>query len=147
MFSLLLIGSALAAPCGPTAQARMNSAESMLSSLPQQELVEQLQTMEDAQAILDRTSADFPRCRAVRRLAQDVDHMTIRIRPLAEAAAHDQMVERLESRISFMEEDATPDRKQVQHLARMVNAVASRHPEDNRVNDLSYRLAMLGGTR
>jgi hypothetical protein len=147
MFSLLLISAVLAVPCGPTAQARMDSAESLLSNLPQQELGEQLQTMEAAQSILDRTSADFPRCRAARRLAVEVNRMTIRIRPLAETAAHDQMVERLGLRISFMEKEASPDRKQVQHLARMVNAVASRHPEDNRIDELSYRLAMLGGTR
>ena len=147
MFSLLMIGAALAAPCGSTAQARMDTAEAMLANLPQQEVVEKLQTMEDAQSILDRTSADFPRCRAARRMADDVNRMTIRIRPLAETAAHDQMVQRLESRISFMEKDAAPDRKQVQNVARMVNAVASRHPEDNRIEDLSYRLAMLGGTR
>ncbi len=147
MFALLFTAAAIAAPCGPTAQARMDTAELLITESASLELVAQLDSVQQAREILERTTQDFPRCRAASRMNQDVKGIAIRLRPAAEAAAQEQTIARLERHLAVMEEEAAPSRAHVQHMVRSVAALQGRYPESQRVEELSYRLALLGGSR
>jgi len=80
-------------------------------------------------------------------MSNEVRTIAIRLRPAAEAAAQDQAIERLERHITAMEEETAPSRTHVQYLGRSITALQGRYPEDKRVDELSYRLALLGGSR
>ncbi len=147
MFALIFVAAAAAAPCGPTAQARMDSAEQLISTSTSLELGEQLESVQQAREILERTTRDFPRCRAASRMSNEVRTIAIRLRPAAEAAAQDQAIERLERHLSAMEEETAPSRSHVQYLGRSIAALQGRYPDDKRIDELSYRLALLGGSR
>ncbi len=147
MFSLLFVAAATAAPCGPTAQARMTTAEDLVANLTTLEVDEQLNSVQRARDILERTAKDFPRCRAASRKSNEVRAIAIRIRPAAEAAAQNKAIERMGRRLGMLETEASPNRDQVRHMVRSVSALQSRYPGDERIEELTYRLALLGGTR
>jgi len=125
----------------------METAEQLVAESASLEVGAQLDSIQQARDILQRTTQDFPRCRAASRMNNDVKAMAMRLQPAAEAAAQEQAIVRLERHLQAMEEDAAPSRDHVQYLVRSVAALQGRYPGDQRVEELTYRLALLGGSR
>jgi len=147
MLALLLVSVASAAPCGPHALDNVVSAEEIILNIEQVPLAAQVDEAERALRLVQDALEDSPRCRNAKRVRETATRTLTRVRPISAAAAHEDMLSRLDRRLALLEESHRPDARHVQMLSRTLSALREQNPGDERLANFTFRLAMLGGSR
>jgi hypothetical protein len=147
MLAVLLVSLASAAPCGSQALDNVISAEEIILNIEQVPLAEQANEAERALRLAQNALDASPRCRNAKRLRETAARTLTRVRPISAAAAQEELLSRLDRRLTMLEESHRPDARHVQMLSRTLSALRERNPDDERLAGFTFRLAMLGGSR